>query len=401
MKKLYISFCLALIAGNALATINGNGYYRVQNYSSGRWASLIDNQGNIDQVAGTADVHALQLWSDSEAILSDPASIVYITSEGGRNYNVAAQGTSVEALLNYPVSIGDEGTTSDGQTIYNIYGTKSGVTKYIGDGEIRSSKEFGIATSDPSSAPAYRKYRQWLIYPVSLETFNYFGAIPEVLAGGKLYNTLYTSFPYQPYSSGVKAYYIGRVAPGMVEMIEVTDGVPSASPVIIECAGSSVTDNKLNILTKEPSALPTNALKGVYFDFQGTSRTNMVAYDPETMRVLGKCADGSLGFIVDKNLTSIPANTAYLVVAPGSPAEFKCMDSATFTADVDVVDADENSLSYSYGVVYAGKSSEISVMNMSGQVVAKGVGQSLNVSSLPKGIYIAKANGKTLKFVVN
>ena len=401
MKKFYISFCLALAAASAMATITGDGYYRVQNYGSGRWASLIDNIGNIDMVAGSADVHALQLWSNTDSTLIDPASIVYITSEGGKKYNVAAQGTSIEDLIGYPVNLGEEGITDDGQTIYNIYGTKSGVTKYIGDAEIRVSKEYGIATSEPSTAPAYRKFRQWLIYPVNIETFNYFGAEPQVTAKGKSYTTMYASFGYQPYSSGVKAYYVGRVGWGLAEMIEITGPVPPGTPVIIECAGSSSADNKFQLITNKPSAITSNALSGVYFDYHNEGRSNFIEYNPNTMRVLGKCSDGSLGFVVNNKITSIPANSAYLTVEPGSPAEFKLMDSATFTADVETVGADNNSLSYSYGTVYSETSTQISVMNMSGRTVANGYGKSLNVSNLAKGIYIATANGKSLKFVVN
>lgn len=401
MKKFYISFCLTLVALSASATINGNGFYRVQNYGSGRWASLIDNHGAVDMVAGSADVHALQLWSNTDSTLIDPASIVYITSEGNNKYNVAAQGTSVEALLGYPVNLGSEGTTDDGQTIYNIYGTKSGVVKYIGDGELRVSKEYGIATSEPSTAAAYRKFRQWLIYPINIDTFNYFGTEPQITANGKSYTTIYASFGFQPYSAGVKAYYIGRAEWGMAEMIEITGAVPPGTPVIIECAGTSSKDNKFQLIASEQTPITSNSLSGTYFDYHSEGRNNFIEYDPNTMRVLGKCSDGSLGFVVNRNLTSIPANSAYLKVPAGSPSEYKCMDPDTYTADVETVGADSNSLSYSYGVVYAGTSTNISVMNMSGQTVAKGFGNSLNVSNLAKGVYIATANGKSLKFVVN
>lgn len=403
MKKLIFSIIMGGAVLSMSAALTQNGYYRVRNYGSQRWAFLQDNKGSVDQVAGTADVHSLGLTLNTEKILTDPASIVYITAKGNSNYNIGAQGTSLQELMGYTVSIHQDGTTTDGEAAYRIYGTKSGVVKYMCDlrtigGETGSA---GLASGNDIILISYKKWAQWIITPVSVESDNFFGTVPTVEAEGKGYNVIYASFPFSLYSEGMKAYYIDRVAPGMVEMVEINGEIPAESPVIIECAGSEPEQNKMNVLAPSTSKLPANSLTGVYFDFTSTSATNQVKYDPETMRVLGTCADGTLGFITATGLTSIPSNSAYLKVEPGSPAEYKCLDSEKFTAGVDTVVQDDFNLTYSNGVVYSGKSVEIIVYNLSGQIVAKDTTRELNLSQLPKGVYIAKALGKSLKIMVN
>lgn len=504
MKKLFVTIAIASCAIAAYATINGNGYYRVKNYGSARWASLVDNTGSIDFVAGTADLHALQLSNNTEATLSDPGSIVYLTNVSGYQYDVASQGTSLAALVQNPVYIGPNGTAPDGQTLYRIWGTYKNVTKYIMDTNFFNDEEYGTPSISGINAPAYYN---WYVYPVDVKSDNYFGAIPSVKVGNNQYCTLFTSFAYKPYSQGVKAYYIGRVGFGMAEMIEITGAVPPASPVIIQCAGPSVADNKLELVTS-PEVLPSNALSGVYFDYNENRVQNQVIYNPNTMRVLGVTSDGSLGFITVSNLSSIPANTAYLTVPANSSFELKCVSTAEFEANlpnapedwyveegvqlypqddytysgtfelpatsskyfnfylnstrgeqltigpsffyggdyllnlmnesttafsynspyswvlnnwtggeititlnlqyqyvtfsgketaVESISAADSSIKYINNVVYADGASEIVVYNMAGQAVAKSSNGSLDVTALPKGIYIAKTAGESIK----
>ncbi len=63
---------------------------------------------------------------------------------------------------------------------------------------------------------------------------------------------------------------------------------------------------------------------------------NRVKYDYNTMRVLGVCEDGSLGFI-QTNVDFIPANTAYLMVPANSPSEFKIVSHEEFANFDDTV----------------------------------------------------------------
>lgn len=323
MKKYILAFAAAGIVFSAWANFTGDGYYRVRNYGSGRWCNLIDNKATVDKVSATAELHALELTSDTEEILTDPGSIVRITKVGKNNYDLSGQGVSLESLIGYTMSMEVVGN-NDGQDLYYLYGTYKGASKYLGDADMTDNVE-----GNASVNAANKDYRKWLVLPVNTSD-NYFGVQPVVTAGGTGYTTVFAEFAYQPYSAGVKAYYISRVGYGMAEMIEITGAVPAGSPVIIQCAGPNSSDNKMELKNVE-TALPSNALTGVYFDYNGPkAEPNLVKYNPDTMRVLGVCSDGSLGFVVDNSLTTIPSNTAYLKVPAGSSPEIKCVDTATY-----------------------------------------------------------------------
>lgn len=503
MKKLLLTIALASVVSVGFADITGSGYYRVKNYGSQRWASLIDNKGEVDKVAATADLHALQLSNDTEVTLSDPGSIVYLQNISGNQYNVSAQGTSLQSLIDNPVYIGSEGS-ADGQKLYYIWGTYQNITKYVADANTVVSQEYGKATINEIGDKNIN-FKKWLFLPVDVTSDNYFGAVPSVTAMGNGYCSMFTSFAYKPYSEGVKAYYIGRVGFGMAEMIEITNAVPPGSPVIIQCAGATAAQNKLRLVESQ-DVLPNNSLSGVYFNYHYGSISNRVAYNAATMRVLGTCSDGSIGFVT-ANLDYIPANTAYLKVPEGSPAEFKCVDSATYTANlpeapeviyfgdntlqpqddytysgtfyydagsnptflfytsasqnpadaigaigsgniqmnlsksgrygfeygsqfawyvnnwmggditvtlnlqyqyvsfsskaagVETLTADNSSLRYNGKTIYSEAGNDIKVVNMEGRTVAHSSDGTLDVSSLPKGIYVAISNGKSIKIM--
>ncbi|MCH5240914.1 MAG: hypothetical protein J1F67_00615 [Muribaculaceae bacterium] len=510
MKKLFIT--LTLIAGLTVPTfanLNGNGFYRVKNYGSSRWGVLVDNKADVDMFAGTADLHSLELTNDTEEVLSDPGSIVYVTELSSNKYDVASQGVSLESLVNATVSIRVNGTGEDNENLYMIYGTSKGATKYIGDANIITTQKYGKASINVTNP----NFNKWYVYPVDASSDNYFGAVPTVTAGGNYYTTLFTSFAYKPYSTGVKAYYIARTGYGMAEMIEITGAVPPGSPVIIQCASENVSDNRMEVLAQQ-DVLPSNSLTGVYFNyFASSAYENRVKYNPETMRILGVCSDGSLGFIKG-NIDYIPANTAYLKVPANSAPELKCvtpeeyeanlplapesfniddtyflypqgeniysgtfeipanedysdilirfnatgMDperfigasdensngnvnletngnatlpfaydspyywvlpnwqggtvqvvinllekSVTFSTDmagVDSIIADGNDLTFNGKAVICESANKITLYNSAGQIVASANGHILDVTGIQKGVYVATANGKSIKIVL-
>lgn len=333
MKRICITLAtiatLAVASQTASADIKGNGYYRVQNYGTQRWASLVDDKGSVDVNANSADLHSLKLNKNTTEILSDPGSIIYVESLGGSEYNLAAQGTSLQSLVGYSINLKADGS-ANGQALYRAYGTYKGYTKYIADGNLVTSQDLGEATINISNANADNA--KWFVIPVETNSDNFFGPVPTMTVGGKLYNPLFTSFAYTLSSPGMKAYYIGRVGFGMAEMIEITNGVPAGSGVIIECAGETAQENRVELVTNE-TALPNNSLRGVYFNYNRFGQTNLTAYNPKTMRILGQCSDGSLGYIT-ADLDYIPANTSYLVVPEGSAPELKCVSTAEYEANL-------------------------------------------------------------------
>lgn len=327
-RKLLLSLAAAAVLP-VMADYNGPGYYRVENYKTDRWVSIIDNRGSIDLVATAADLQAIKLQQDFSQICSDPGSVLYI-SEVDNEYNVEAQGTSIYQIIKHYMRLMEDGKADNGQKLYRAYGSYSGITRYLGDGN-KLSGDLGGMTINASG-----DYTKWYILPITANGDDYFGAVADVTVGSNLYTTEYTSFPYSAVNSGVKAYYIKRVGNGMAEMVEISGTIPANTPVILQCVGKTASDNRL-MPGGSANAVADNSLKGTFFNCDIPGHENRVAYDAKTMRVLGKCADGTLGFVTASGLDYIPANTAYLTVADGSPAEFRCVTTTEYDANTPKV----------------------------------------------------------------
>ena len=100
MKKPIILSIALCAAFSAAADFNGAGYYRLQNYKTERWASMIDNKGSIDMAGNKADLQAIQLQKNFDEVCCDPASIVYIRPAGGQ-YQIEAQGTGIYEMIGH------------------------------------------------------------------------------------------------------------------------------------------------------------------------------------------------------------------------------------------------------------------------------------------------------------
>ena len=107
MKKAIIALLAGIITFAASATINGDGYYRVQNYKTNRYIYVLDDKGKLNFQATTAELNALELWKNFDKAISDPATIIYVKDLTGKNqdFDLQAQGTGVKAIIDYPVSI--------------------------------------------------------------------------------------------------------------------------------------------------------------------------------------------------------------------------------------------------------------------------------------------------------
>jgi hypothetical protein len=163
---------------------------------------------------------------------------------------------------------------------------------------------------------------------------------------------------------------------------EITDGkVPAATPVIFECSSENASDNRLTLVTENRAALTDNQLRGVYFNFSSASaeKRNQVTYDSKTMRVLGKMSDGSLGFVTNTKLSTIPANTAYIVVPEDAEAEIKLVPESDYTVGVEdvVADGDDNK--------------PFNIYSTTGVLVRQ---NATSTEGLPAGIYIS--NGRKI-----
>lgn len=340
MNRIYTLLIAAVCTLSASAQLTGDGYYRAQSSEQQRYINVMDNRGSVNLATTDADMGALCTRLGFENIVSDPASIIYI-KKMTTGYDFQSQGTGVYSIISYEVKLSDMGDNK-----YWCSASHAGMTKYLADEIINfmstdEEKEKGKLVTNVNPGTAYEKYLDWNIIPVSAEG-SYFGLQPSVAVGDSYYQTFYAAFPFTFYSEGMTAYYVSEIreAAGKVIIKEITGGVPSSTPVIVKCSAQEAASNKLNVGASASGTASGNKLTGVYFcnPDAGEKHTNVVAFDPITMRVLGKAEDGSLAFVNNVELAYIPANTAYITVSASAPAVMKVVtadqaDGITLQAD--------------------------------------------------------------------
>lgn len=319
MRHLLLILSALVLSIPSMAQMNGNGYYRVKNFMSGRYVYVTDDKGQLNYQSSTADMYAIQLWNGFDKACSDPASICYIEKIDDK-YDIKSQGTGVYEIIDTYVNIREN---SDGT--YYAYGSKDGITKYLSDGEKNLNLPQGVM-SDAGKGD----WRKWYVMPLTTSGDNYFGIKPTINANGEHYTSFYTAFPYSFASNGMNAYYICKVENGYAVMREIKGTVPAYTPVFVKVSSDQPSSNKLNI-GGEAAAISDNNLRGVFFNNDMKTHYNRKAYDPNTMRMLGVMADGKLGFITS-DIDFIPANHAYLEVPAGTPAELKLITEEEFNA---------------------------------------------------------------------
>ena len=392
MKKLLLSAAIALIAFSASADLGDDGYYRVQNAYTKRYAYLLDNKGSMNVGESTVDVQALELYLDIKNAVSDPSTIFYIkkanVSGSSMSYDIAGQGTSVHGFLGEYVKI-IKGKEYDGMQSYYVSASKSGMTKYLGDRRSDPRVAKGLASADCTG-----DRRLWYIHPMDVNNEEaYFGVSPTLTAGGKYYYPMYASFPFDAYSEGVKAYIIDKANPydsePAVGLKELKGVVPAGTPVIIECSNPLPADNRLNVGPAGATANASgNMLQGAYFNNDDVVHYNRKAYDSRTMRIL-TVKDGKLVFDV-ADLDFLPRNQSYLQL-PSDPQyygvkSYKVVTEEEYKRQYDAVEA-------------IAVDATVDVYNLQGNLVKGGIPKT-DVYTLGKGIYILRSGAAMEKLVV-
>lgn len=399
MKKTILSLLLtAGVALPAMAQLNGNGYYRIENYMTQRWVYVCDNKAWESTTGTTVNVEALRLWKNLEKAVPEASTVIYIEQQGS-GYDLRNQGTGVAQLVGMTAKI----TPRSGvDNAYNIHGTRSGMTKYLADGQTGLSWDEGAMRDNGTPS---RENSWWRFFAISpTDPTNYYGIQPTVNSPKGWFGTVYASFPMDFYSEGMEAYYVTRVADGQAVYAQLQGGIAPNTPVIIKCAGENPTNNRMNLLVSGGNAPESSMLRGVYFcnDVWGP-HFNCLTYDPATMRLLGLTSQGDLGFITPTDVQYVPANSAYLVVPAGTPAELKLVTEDEFVAGVDrvVSDAEEikavvNGLQITLSGVKDGQL--INVYSTSGALVATSHTPTLTAPS--RGLYIIETGSTAIKVIL-
>ena len=185
----------------------------------------------------------------------------------------------------------------------------------------------------------------------------------------------------------MKVWYISAVDTAGAVLKEFTGSViPANMPVFIECASSVTAQNKLDLKYNHTTPPTDNKLRGVYFNNRTRNKISPDArteFDSKTMRVLGKMADGRLGYVLSKETAEngiqyLAANQSYLIVGSDCPQEIPVITEEKYLKILaDRANAAVNSATYS-------RLKE--VYSISGKFI--GMLTSEEINNLDPGVYI-------------
>lgn len=321
-KQLLLFYFLLFVSVLAQAQFNGNGYYRIKNRDTQRYLSIVDDKASVNIATTEPDLAAILPIRNFDRIVGNPGSIIYIEDAGSGNYVLSAQNVNTYNLMGEYLKLRK---MNDGS--YYAYASSKGMTKYLCDEQ--SSYDEGWLMTGTSM-------RNWYIIPVNSYSDNYFGVVPEFEYNGKFYTTMYASFPYTSRDDEVDFFYVNKVVNNcaIIKELELNTVVSPLTPIIIRCSSSNHENNKLDVISAEGTKLYDNLLDGVLFDNSNKKHFNRLKYNSDTMRVLGKMKDGSIGFIT-ADFEYLPANKVYLHVPEGSPAELRIITEDEYMTKID------------------------------------------------------------------
>ena len=325
MKKIFTLACMTAFALGAMAQTNG--FYHVQNTLTKRYMVLVDNQGSAD-TSGNVDMEACNTCMDLDQVSVHPGSVFYIENISGSAYNVAAQGASLAALtgnkLQVQITAGGDG--------YELWGSYSGVTVFIGDAENKKPRSEDFQTWSYIKE-AGKENRYWKFHAIDNST-HYLGIKPDCEAAGAYWGTMKAGFSFKLHSSGMEAYYVDAVDNNSFSLKKWDkDVIPATMCVIIKCSSNDPSKNIIKPVTDSASEPSTNYLSGRYFDNGAKGHVNRLAYDANSMRTLGE--EG--GKLVFKKASSSDLtdgaycvhNKCYLMDLPSSCADVMYEGSGT------------------------------------------------------------------------
>ena len=338
MKKVILSTLVSILAPTfAWAQLNGNGFYRLQNYGSSRYITINDDIiGKVNTSSTTADLNNIITWRGFDYVKSNPASIIYIESVGSQ-YNLKAQGTSIYQIAGGRTYI-DITSKENGNYVLSV--TYSGANIRLYDNTKSSDKGYVMQSGSKT------EYSYWKILPINTSD-NYLGLQPTVQAADGYYGTIFASYAFKKVSDGIKFYYIDAEQEGVCRMKEITsDVIPAATPIIFKCSSNDPAQNMIMPVVDETSAPTDNYLAGTLFASVTTKHEKYVAYDASTMRVLGVNDANQVIFTTAKSTDlandgqHIPMNTCYLRVFNGLTGDFRLVNYEEY-AGIEDINADK------------------------------------------------------------
>jgi len=382
-KKLFLLLCFCLSILGAQAQLDGAGYYRVKNVSTGRYMSLSDDHSRgVNLTSTSADCGAMATSSVWEDISHDPGSVFYLDHISGESYNVVGQGTSLYSIIQYYIYLSPVGK------YWKAWQEDKGQRIMLTDKKSNNAVSYVTTTGT---------YSTWDIIPINA-TDNYIGVKPTVTVDGKHYAAVFAGYPYT-LGAGMKAYYVTKVIEkeGVVIIKELTGTIPAKTPVLIECSSTDVSKNLVTPVVSS-EAVPSDLalqVKGVYFCLgnRWSGHFNSVKFDASSMRAFSANSYGNIAMTTSEDaLTSvnidqddgnggkvsilaIPANSWYLSVSSSAPSELKLVTAEQYATGIKDITVKPASL--------------YNVYTLEGVQIKK---NATSISDLHQGIYII--NGK-------
>ena len=328
MNKIYVILFLSLFASlSASAQLSGNGYYRIKNKATGKYATLASNEMSYQKVVD--GIGGSNLLSDTNvkwfgSTPKDPTSngayptviakmgcylendirqvddgalntaSVFYLEQNGNQYNLKGEGTDLKKITtgNYTASITVEfpgfytNIKSAGNNLYNIYIPVSASTTVKIIIPIKATITVGnyyfcdnAGTFGVEKDASTKEEAQWYIEPAT--TFNVKPLEKVKDTAGHYYTTLCVDFPFSIPSEGstvLAAYTVtGKDAEGNAVLSQLSGVIPGGTPVVLECSSADETTNVLNIETTTAPADKScgndavvssvgNCLQGRYFN---------------------------------------------------------------------------------------------------------------------------------------
>lgn len=339
MKRI---FTLLFIAGN-IAAANAQitpGFYHVKNATTGRCMVMTDNsKGATDTKTGsTIDFGSVETNRNAEFVSTHPGAVCYISPVSGGKYDVAAQGTSISKLTGgaiYPIlTKQDDGT-------YTIRGKYNNWDIMLGDRSEQDRTTGEYKDEGRLVEVSSLERGTWELLPIGTSaTGEFIGIKPEVqTADGTYWASFFAGFAFDLHSTGMKAFYVDTVNDTEFTLKEITGTIPAETPVLIQCASNDYKENIIKPKTSNDASIHP-CMGGVYFDRTAANHFNTVAYDKNSMRVLGVDENGKLMFHVApasylKEEKYLPHNKAYVGVT-SSAAETIYEKGATGINEIQI-----------------------------------------------------------------
>lgn len=328
-----------------------DGFYRVQNYGTGRYAFLSDKKGDALNPNTTApDLGSMVLYREAyRDRFCDPATVFYI-ERVAHKHNVHSQNTSFHEIVEHYVQIQDwhgglVNINNVWTNTYQITPLYKGTSYYLADATSSAAlPQSHVEAIDKLDRYLTKEYC-WNITPVSSSGNEYLGIKSDeaMFYNGKYYKPYIIGFNMTFVNPSTKAYYVSEVKEDAVIIKEVTGMIPANTPIIVESTTLLASQNRVDLSFPAVPTISGNLLKGQYFCYGSHSELDHLPYNAQTMRVLA-VKDGQLKYITapaDDNihttmltfkydgeaeyLQCVSGNSSYLLVQPNAWDELPVM----------------------------------------------------------------------------